>query len=223
MNPDGIQELLNAPMPGEFNAVNYVGRHIENTTMPQEGSCLTNMRHKSVRIHLKAQKKNEVKLEHLAELLPELPHEGWSYHVISKGNFDFWTYVPHLVKLAGRFDEFYCSTWTMSRNVATEMLNLFDRGLLGSISLMTGTYFKRRETAVYALILDGLIQRNQRYVAFANHAKIMLLQNENVNLVVEGSANLTASPRAENFILSNNHDLYDFHRSWMEEMYHVSN
>ena len=214
-----FDDLMEPAMPTEMNALDYLGVQLETPDMPTGGLFKEKRKHKAVKIHLKAQRKNAIKTEHLAEFLPRVPEPGWSYHIISSGNFDFWNYVPHLVQLAGRFDEFYCSTWTMNRPIAAEMLEMFDKGKLGSISLMTGKYFKRRETAVFAFILEGLLARKQRYIAFANHTKLMLMRNSTMHLVLEGSANLTANPRAEQFILTNSENLYDFHRKWMEGMY----
>jgi len=216
-----IKDMLKVEIPKEFNTLSYMGKQLENTSMVKEKIIAVNTQHKMTRIHLKAKKKNEVKLEHLHQLLPNIPDVNCSYHIISSGNFVFWTYVPHLIKLAGRFDEFYCSTWTMNRPIAHEMLELYDAGKFGKISLLTGRYFKQRETAVYAYILDGLLTRGQRYVAFKNHTKLILLGNKDCKLVIEGSANLTANPRAEQFILTNHKGLYDFNRDWMEDMFNV--
>jgi hypothetical protein len=47
----------------------------------------------------------------------------------------------------------------------------------------------------------------------------MLMKKDNNYIVLEGSANLTANPRAEQFILSNHKDLYEFHKGWMEDIY----
>ena len=212
-------DIFDAIIPDEINANDYLGVQLETVDMPSGSRFEEKRKHQSLKIHLKAQKKNDVKAEHLQELLPRLPEQGWSYHIISSGNFDFWNYVPHLIKLAGQFNEFYCSTWTMNRPIAVEILKLYDAGKLKKISLMTGKYFKRRETAVYAFILDGLLARGQRYIAFSNHTKIMLLGNSTIHLTLEGSANLTANPRAEQFILTNSKNLYAFHRKWMEGMY----
>lgn len=37
-------------------------------------------------------------------------------------------------------------------------------------------------------------------------------------VTVEGSANLTSHPRLEQHIVTNDRGLYDFHRTWMEEI-----
>ena len=206
-------------MPEQMDIIDFIGKEIESVYMPNQSAIKIKQKHKSMQIHLKAQKKNEVKREHLQNLLPTLPEPGWSYHVVSSGNFDFWTYVPHIVSLAGYFDEFYCSTWTMNRDIAVQMVELYDKGKIGNITLFTGKYFKRRETAVYGYILENLLKRGQRYLAFSNHIKLILLRNKDYNITIEGSANLTANPRAEQFIINNNKELYEFHREWMENLY----
>lgn len=212
-------DMLNPPMPEAFDAVGYKDLELETTRMPLEATFVSSMTPRTMRIHLRARGKNQLKQEHLDRLLPEIPPENTSYHVISRGNFDFWNYVPHLVKLAGSFDETYLSTWTMCRDVAVDLLTLADQNKLGSITLISGTYFKRRETVVYGFVLDGLLKRGHRYKAFMNHIKLILLRNNKMSLVLESSANLTANPNAESFTISNHSGLYDFHREWIEAIY----
>jgi hypothetical protein len=76
----------------------------------------------------------------------------------------------------------------------------------------------RRESAVANTLIEGLRARRQRYVAFQNHTKVMLLAAPPDYLVMEGSANFTANPRLEQTVFSNDRALFDFHRSWMESM-----
>jgi len=155
----------------------------------------------------------------LAELLPAPPEPGESIHIVGDGGHDFWTYVPQLIDWFGRVEELYCSTWTLSRPNAMELLELMDAGRVGRVSMLTGLYFKRRESAVYATLLHGLRKRAGRYVAFRNHAKVLLLSCEQRDawICVEGSANLTGNPRLEQYVITNSRTLYDFHRKWMEE------
>ena len=55
-------------------------------------------------------------------------------------------------------------------------------------------------------------------MAFQNHTKIILLRTAKTFIVIEGSANFTANPRLENYTLSSDETLYNFHREWMEHM-----
>lgn len=173
------------------------------------------------RIHRRTPKhrknKSLLKQEALADFITELPAHGETWHIVSNAKFDFFTCVPIITKLLGNAGvTLYGSTWTMSRGNVTEMLALFDAGAITTISILTGTYFKRRETSVYATLIDGLQQRKQRYIAFSNHAKVLLLTNGVDHIVIEGSANFTANPRCEQYVLTNDAELYEFHRAWME-------
>ena len=161
------------------------------------------------------------KREELSQVIKRIPQPGETFHVVSNGKFDYFTYVPLLVDLlGGKADAYYGSTWTLCRQNAIDLLEMYDQGKLGSIAILTGLYFKRRESAVYATIVEGLAARGQRYVAFQNHAKVTLLQTQDAHLVVEGSANYTANPRLENFTVTNHEGLYEMHVEWMERALH---
>jgi len=159
--------------------------------------------------------------EQLLQVVPEPPPPGVSLHIIGTGLYDFWTFVPQIISWIGAADELYVSTWTLNRTNAVEMFGLWDAGKIapGRVGFLTGEYFKRRETAVYTYLVDGIRQRGGRYRAFMNHAKVLLLCNaaQGAFLVCEGSANLTANPRLEQFVLTNERRLYEFHKGWMEE------
>ena len=160
------------------------------------------------------------KRQHLHDVMPELPEPGYVYHVVSDGRWDYWTWIPRMLDwLGGRADEVYISTWTMSRPNCVDLLRLIDEGRIGRVSMLTGLYFKRRESSVYAMLLTGLHKRGGRYVALPCHAKVALLRNKERGawLVVEGSANLTGNPRIEQFTLCNDREVYSFHREWMEQ------
>lgn len=159
------------------------------------------------------------KTEELEAFLTSLPKRGESLHIVSNGTFDYFQFLPVCLKLLGRTAaEFYWSTWTMNRDNVGELLSLFDRGRIQKVSVLTGTYFKRRESAVATTLIEGLAARRQRYVAFQNHTKVMLLGAAPDWIVMEGSANFTANPRLEQTVLSNDRKLYDFHKRWMEDM-----
>jgi len=155
----------------------------------------------------------------LLDVLKEPPASGESVHIVSDAKFDFWTWVPAMLIWIGRTESLYCSTWTLARSNAVELFEVWDAGTIGMVHFLTGTYFKRRETAVYALLLDGLRRRGGRFRAFQNHAKVLLLDapDRQTWLTIEGSANLTSNPRCEQYVITNNRGLWEFHRGWMEE------
>lgn len=170
--------------------------------------------------HLEKEKlRYAMKKQNARDILKELPAPGETVHIISNGSFDYWTFVPIIIDLlGGRSHDGWFSTWTLNRANCNELFEIYDRGALGSINFLTGLYFKRRETSVYAKLLTGIQQRGQRYKALENHAKIILLTNGEDWITMEGSANFTANPRIEQNIVCNLRSIYDFHRSWMDEI-----
>jgi DNA modification methylase len=135
----------------------------------------------------------------------------------------YFNIIAEAVRIMGGAEEFYGSTWTMNRVNVLEMVEMLDSGKIKKLSILTGTYFKQRESSVYAQLLTALKRRGMRYVAFINHTKIALIKQGNDYIVFEGSANFTANPRLENFIIANSRELYEFHRGWMEEMLNDKN
>jgi len=160
-----------------------------------------------------------VKRERLESFYTSIPAQGEAVHVVSNGSFDYWLYCPVTLKHLNRpATHFYGSTWTMNRQNVLDLFELFDDGKIQAAAMLTGVYFKRRESAVANTLISGLEDRGQRYMSFRNHAKVMLIASPPDFVVIEGSANFTANPRLEQTVVVNDRALYDFHREWMEEM-----
>lgn len=164
-----------------------------------------------------------LKEETLAEAVSDPPKAGESIHAVSNGKYDFATWIPQIIDWIERADSLWCSTWTLSRPNADDIFTLHDEGKItkGQLHFLTGLYFKRRDTATYNYLLDGLLQRGGRYKAFENHCKVLLIVNaqKNAFITVEGSANLNANPRFEQYVIVNDLKLWEFHRDWMEEVF----
>jgi len=185
---------------------------IERQTMPPDGKITR----RDIRRRMRYVKRKETAAEALEGTLPG---PGESTHYIQAATYDFFHTVPAAVGILGEVGDLYASTWTMSRNNVLELFEIFDGGKIKRISVLTGNYFKRRESAVYARLLEGLQRRGQRYAAFGNHTKIVLMDSPPDYIVMEGSANFTSNPRLENYIIVNDRALWDFHREWMEGVF----
>lgn len=180
-----------------------------------------NISSRSVRTFLKRRQQRIGQQEKLKSVIQTPPEPGEQIHIVSANKFDFWTWVPTMIDWIGTTENLYCSTWTACRNNVVEMFELWDSGrITGSVTFATGIYFKRRETSVYATLVEGLLKRGGRYKAFETHAKVLLLNNAERNAwyTIEGSANLTSNPRLEQYVITNDKTLYEFHREWFEEI-----
>jgi hypothetical protein len=153
-----------------------------------------------------------------AELLDRLPEEDEFFHIVSDGSFDYWSLIPLIVQMANiTGGTLHASTWTLNRPNCLEMLQMIDDGRLATINLLTGNYFKARESAVYATISNGLLSRGGRIRVLENHAKVAILTDGRSHFVMEGSANFTANPRIEQNIIARSRPLYEHHKNWIED------
>ena len=153
--------------------------------------------------------------------IERLPLPGESYHMVTNARFDFWDFVPTLLKMAAPAValEFYGSTWILNRRNAVELLQLYDEGQIKRIGFITGIYFKRRESATFATLYEGLSKRGQRFRACLNHSKFFtMLLTDGTALTCESSANFTENGNVETHVLTNDRGLFDFHQAWVDEL-----
>jgi len=172
-----------------------------------------------IKVRTRIKFEDKTKRQNIQKLITELPVPGESIHIVSNGSFDYFTVIPHIIELAGeKVTDFWFSTWTLSIMNVTAMLDLYDRGVFANINALTGDYMKSRESNVYNLLLTGCQKRGQRISSNKNHSKVTLLEIGTDRFIIEGSANFTANPRIEQFILSNHDGLFQFHRGWMDKI-----
>jgi hypothetical protein len=186
----------------------------------KELESVKNVSSRSIKIFAKRQLQKVSQQDNLKNVIKTYPAEGEQIHVVSANKFDFWTWCPVMIDWLGTTENLLCSTWTASRSNVVDMFRIWDeKKITGTVTFVTGIYFKRREAAVYTTLVEGLLKRGGRYKAFETHAKVLLLNNveKNVWLTVESSANLTQNPRLEQYVITNDKALYDFHRDWIEE------
>lgn len=170
-----------------------------------------------------------LKREALTELIPALPPPDVDLYVIGNGAgaeirhginplaFDFGTFIPHVVRMLGDKNCIaYVSSWTMSEIHVKSMIAMLDDGRLSRLVVFADPYFSRRTPAIYAQLATGL-QRHYphgQYLAFKNHVKCIALatSDESRTCVITGSANLSAQPRCEQYVLTTAPDVYTFFR-----------
>lgn len=170
------------------------------------------------------------KQENLARLMPALPppdtdlivlgsaegRENARSGLIDSGAFDFGSFIPHGVKLLGNHAvTCYCSTWVLNRQHVEMFADLLDSGRLAALHVLSDPFLKRRHTsAVYGQLVN-VIQSHppSRLKLFPNHARILSMCDADGArfLSVQGSSNLTAVQRVENYHISTAPEVYHFY------------
>ena len=117
--------------------------------------------------------------------------------------------------------ELYIATLGFNRDNAAELLRLIDAGQVGQVRFLCSTYYANTDGEVVTWLQGELRARKAgRLLAIRNHAKILLMGlSDGTYLVNESSANLRSCRNIEQFSLSNDADLYAFHKRWMDHVF----
>jgi hypothetical protein len=192
-----------------FNLEDSVNDQIE-TPAP---SAVTAVRIAKLELIRVAREKN------LRAIFPDL-QAGRSYHFISAGDIDAVSFLTLLIEKHGPFDEFYGSTWTMSRQDCELLDRYLQAGHIRNIAFFTGEYFAKRETSVYGSLVEVIRRHQGRIKLFKNHCKLLLVQNAAAGFwaVCESSANFTTNPRSEQTVITPSRELYEFYKTWFESL-----
>ena len=168
----------------------------------------------------RAKRKATLRLLHVANAakhIGTLPEPGESIHAVMKGNFDCWSLVGAIIRLANvKVDRLTIATLGFNRTNAAELVGLVDTGTVAAVDFVCSCYFKSTSADEFGFLHGELTARGQRIVACRNHAKLQLFEfADGRRFVVETSANLRSCKNVELFALHHDAALLDFHRSWV--------
>ena len=151
--------------------------------------------------------------------LEQMPIEGETLHGVISGKYALWQLVPALIERTGqKITDLHIATLSYSKDNAAELLALLDEGQIDRVSLVVSYYFKKTNQALYDTLVPPLLQRGHRVLANRNHCKIILARiTDGTAFVVEASANLRSCKSLEQFSLTRDVGLYEFHRHWIDD------
>lgn len=127
--------------------------------------------------------------------------EGDCYHCFSYGDVDFISFVKFIIR------QQYCpyiaiNTWVISGEDILDLTDWARRGLIGRVDLFLGEAFQWSRPDAYQAAIDMTKEIGSRLVIFRNHAKLVTIQGERFNALVESSANMNTNPRSENTVVT---------------------
>lgn len=150
--------------------------------------------------------------------LERLPVAGESMHAVISGTYALWDLVPAILERTGQdIEHLHLVTLGFNTSNAAEILTLLDAGKIKRVSLLVSHYYKATSPQLYDALVPKLIERGQRVLAMRTHCKLILAAMAGgTRYVVESSANLRSSGNIEQFVLTNDEPLYEFHRGWID-------
>ena len=132
--------------------------------------------------------------------------EGDCYHCFSFGDVDSFSFFKMVlrqqpIKYAA------ISTWCMAGEDVTDLRKWHEKGLVGRVDFFMGEIFKGSYPDVYAATKEFIAECGGRLVIFRNHSKVMAIEGERFDCLIESSANINTNPRSENTVVTVDRDL----------------
>ena len=134
----------------------------------------------------------------------------------SKGQFSFIDLMKATLEQTGPAD-LAVSTWTASGTGVQTVLDLCESGLVRSSRWLVDFSFAKRSPALAHALRERFGDDCIRVCP--NHAKFALIGNDAWKVVIRTSMNLNENPRFENFEVGHDPDLYDFHKTFLDELW----
>lgn len=125
-----------------------------------------NVSTRSIRITAKREMNRVERRQELKNVIAAPPKLGEQIHIVAANKFNFWDWVPVMIDWIGPLRHLYCATWTANLVSVRNLFRLMDESKIKEANFLLGTYFKRREPAVYAGLREGLLQRKGRIKCF---------------------------------------------------------
>ncbi len=153
------------------------------------------------------------------DILAILPGSGETLHALMTGRFDLMHPIVALVGKLGRCDSLCIATLSYNGKNLTEMIGLLDSEAVGSLTLLCSAFFRDHNTELWQETLSEFRERGQRAAAARSHAKIVTLATaDGRKLSIEGSANLRTNSNREQFALTDDAAVHDWHTTWITDL-----
>lgn len=165
---------------------------------------------------------NLLRVRNAAKHLDHLPASGCTIHGIMRGNYSFCDLIPAAISLIApaRFEYVAATTLGFSRKAALQLIDLVDAGHVARIDFVCADFFEKADAEICQFAREELTRRGSRFTAARCHAKIILFAaTDGSRYVSESSANIRACRSIEQFALTNDPELFEFHRQWIDEVF----
>jgi len=147
----------------------------------------------------------------LAATIPKL-ETNQLIHFVTRGHWSNHHLIGHLLERIGPA-HLILSTWSMTEDPCRALLNLKIKGQLLSAACILSERISERTPEVFQLAKNVFHPLTLAKL----HAKVTLLFNEQWQVVVVGSANLTRNPKTEVGIIDSHPVSFQFHYKWMQD------
>lgn len=157
------------------------------------------------------------RLKNASEDIPEIK-QGEQVICISCENFGA---TELLVMLSNRIGakEISLTTWSINELFISEISKMLENGV--AIRFSCDKSLRGRKSHLWAQLAELSYKYKGKLTVKMHdllHAKVMTIESETDHITIEGSANFSKNTRIEQFIITNDIERVNFHKSWMSKI-----
>ena len=147
----------------------------------------------------------------LGELVP-----GLERYFVTKGQFSLIDLIGRILDQTGPADV-VVSTWTSAGYDIEEAFDLLDDGRIRKMRFLVDAFFQRRKPQFFGQIRK--LFGDDSIAVTRNHAKLVLVTNEEWKISILTSMNLNLNPRLEYGLVRESAELADFNLGWIDAIF----
>lgn len=159
-------------------------------------------------------------VENAVEMIRPLPLSRESLHVVIDGRFEPCDLIPATRQLShpATIAELTITTLGMNKDNVECISRGMDQGKIGRCKVLVSGYFARIDSPEFQFMKTEIESRGGKVHAMGTHSKIILMEMTDGNcFTIEGSANLRSCGSIEQFVMTNDRGLLEFHRQWIAD------
>ena len=161
-------------------------------------------------------KHKEKLLKRYDELKDNMTHvnDNECLHIISSDNFGSIELLKYYIEHYD-IDELIITTWSFNQTFVDLI-----KSLNCKIIFYVDKSIKKRKSSLYNQMAQlGIDKKIVLKTHYKLHSKVTLIStNCNNKYVIESSANYSENHRIENYTVTNDKQLFNFHKNWMDEI-----
>ena len=167
---------------------------------------------------------NALRAKNAADALAGLPADGETWHCLMTGEYDGFDLLPAMLDHArpAPIEDLYLATLGFNAANVRRLLELMDAGAVRRCAMIVSLFYEadHNEADTCYMLARELPARGGWYCATRSHAKIIAARfADGRYFVIESSANLRTCRNLEQFAITQDRGLFDFHREWMESVH----
>jgi hypothetical protein len=132
-----------------------------------------------------------------------------SIHYVSMGEWSSHDLLYHILKQTGPANV-YMATWSIAEVAVRLMIEWAEKDMVKDFYGVLDWRVKVRRPKIYELL-----KYNYKLRLTTCHAKVFIIEGENISVSVVGSANFTNNPRIEAGVITCDKEIGDFHKNWL--------